>query len=62
MLFNFLCSHPVTLEVKAAQGGVWKFPIRFQATEPPVDDLVDIEATGLCKESCVGFRLTSQNK
>ena len=52
----------MTLEVKAAQGGVWKFPIRFQATEPPVDDLIDIEATGLCKESCVGFRLTSQNK
>ncbi|XP_053397416.1 cilia- and flagella-associated protein 47-like isoform X4 [Mercenaria mercenaria] len=52
----------VTLEVKASQGGVWKFPIRFLALEPPVDDLIDIEATGLGKESSVGFRLTSQTK
>jgi hypothetical protein len=50
------------LEVKASQGGVWKFPIRFLALEPPVDDLIDIEATGLGKESSVGFRLTSQAK
>ena len=55
-------SHSVVLEVKASQGGVWKFPIRFQATEPPVDDLINIEATGLNKESSIGFRLTSQNK
>lgn len=55
-------SHNVTLEVKASQGGVWKFPIQFLALEPPVDDLIDIEATGLGKESYVGFRLTSQTK
>ncbi|KAL4233464.1 hypothetical protein ACF0H5_008145 [Mactra antiquata] len=54
--------HNVSLEVKAAQGGVWKFPIQFKALEPPVDDLIDIEATGLGKESSVGFRLTSQTK
>lgn len=59
---HFPSSHNVTLEVKASQGGVWKFPIRFLALEPPVDDLIDIEATGLSKESYVGFRLTSQTK
>lgn len=52
----------MTLEVKASQGGVWKFPIRFLALEPQVDDMIDIEATGLGKESSVGFRLTSQTK
>ncbi len=62
--FPFLCSfsHGVTLEVKASQGGVWKFPIRFLALEPPVDDVLDIEATGLDQASFVGFRLTSQTK
>ncbi|XP_052240686.1 cilia- and flagella-associated protein 47-like isoform X3 [Dreissena polymorpha] len=54
--------HGVTLEVKASQGGVWKFPIRFLALEPPVDDVLDIEATGLDQASFVGFRLTSQTK
>lgn len=68
LVFNVIFSpykamdHVVTLEVKAAQGGVWKFPIRFSAQEPPVDDQIDIEATGLNKESSVGFRLTSQTK
>ncbi|XP_052808119.1 cilia- and flagella-associated protein 47-like isoform X2 [Mya arenaria] len=54
--------HGVTLEVKASQGGVWKFPIRFLALEPPEDDVLDIEASGLDQDSYVGFRLTSQSK
>ncbi|KAK3790022.1 hypothetical protein RRG08_016335 [Elysia crispata] len=54
--------HQTTLMVRAATGGLWKFPLRFTATEPPVDDTVLIEATGLGKASNVGFRLNSQQK
>lgn len=48
--------------VRAATGGLWRFPVKFVAAEPPVDDTITIEATGLNKESSVGFRLTSQSK
>ncbi|XP_035825915.1 cilia- and flagella-associated protein 47 [Aplysia californica] len=54
--------HQVQLLVRAATGGLWKFPLRFTATEPPVDDTVFIEASGLGKASSVGFRLNSQQK
>ncbi|KAK3096977.1 hypothetical protein FSP39_005325 [Pinctada imbricata] len=53
-------SHNVELVVRAATGGLWRFPLRFVASEPPVDDSITIRATGLNKESSVGFRLTSQ--
>lgn len=52
--------HDAQLVVKAATGGVWKFPLRFLATEPVVDDVITIEAVGLNKESSIGFRMTSQ--
>lgn len=50
------------LVVQCATGGIWKFPIQFVATEPDVDDVIQIEAVGLNKESAVGFRLTSQTR
>ncbi|KAH9504693.1 Cilia- and flagella-associated protein 47 [Bulinus truncatus] len=50
------------LHIKAATGGLWRFPLRFCATEPPVDDTIMVEASGLGKPSSVGFRLTSQQK
>ena len=53
-------SHVVHLVISAGSGGVWKFPIRFLATEAEVDDTITIEAVGLNKEAVVGFRLTSQ--
>ena len=56
------CRHDVELLVKGATGGLWKFPLRFIATEPEADDGIIIEATGLGKESSVGFRLNSQTK
>jgi len=43
-------------------GGVWRFPIVAMATEPEVDDVINMEAAGLNKESFVGFRLTSQTR
>ena len=48
--------------MKGATGGLWKFPLRFIATEPEADDGIIIEATGLGKESSAGFRLNSQTK
>ncbi|NXY21610.1 CFA47 protein, partial [Atrichornis clamosus] len=51
-----------TLVVQCATGGVWKFPMLFVATEPEVDDVINIEAVGLNKESIVGFKLTSQTR
>ncbi|GAB0178378.1 cilia- and flagella-associated protein 47 [Grus japonensis] len=51
-----------TLVVQCATGGVWKFPMVFIATEPEVDDVINIEAVGLNKESIVGFKLTSQTR
>ncbi|XP_043927775.1 cilia- and flagella-associated protein 47 [Protopterus annectens] len=50
------------LVIQCATGGVWKFPIEFIATQPEIDDVINIEATGLNKESFVGFRLTSQTR
>lgn len=51
-----------TLVVQCVTGGIWKFPIQFVATEPNVDDVIEIEAAGLNKESVVGFRLSSQTR
>ncbi|NWW83889.1 CFA47 protein, partial [Rhynochetos jubatus] len=51
-----------TLVVQCFTGGVWKFPVLFIATQPEVDDVINIEAVGLNKESIVGFKLTSQTR
>ncbi|NWI58215.1 CFA47 protein, partial [Calyptomena viridis] len=51
-----------TLVVQWVTGGVWKFPMLFIATEPEVDDVINIVAVGLNKESIVGFKLTSQTR
>ena len=55
-------SHDVQLLVQGATGGMWRFPIRFVATEPEPDDTIIIEAVGLGKLSSIGFRLNSQAK
>ncbi|NWR94555.1 CFA47 protein, partial [Furnarius figulus] len=52
----------LTVVIQWVAGGVWKFPLLFIATEPGVDDVIDIEAVGLNKESVVGFTLTSQTR
>ncbi|XP_074645875.1 cilia and flagella-associated protein 47-like isoform X2 [Tubulanus polymorphus] len=59
---NKTMKHDVQLIVRAATGGVWRFPVRFIATEPTPDDVITIEAVGLYKECGVQFRLTSQEK
>ncbi|NXR58951.1 CFA47 protein, partial [Rhadina sibilatrix] len=68
LIFNvvFAPSKPMrneaTVVVQCTAGGLWKFPFVFIATEPEVDDVINIEAVGLNKESIVGFKLTSQTR
>ncbi|NWV38596.1 CFA47 protein, partial [Grantiella picta] len=68
LVFNvvFAPSKPIRTEallaVQCTTGGLWKFPLLFIATEPEVDDVINIEAVGLNKESIVGFKLTSQTR
>ncbi|NXN25563.1 CFA47 protein, partial [Nycticryphes semicollaris] len=51
-----------TLVVQCTTGGIWRFPMLFIATQPEVDDVINIEAVGLNKESIVSFKLTSQTR
>lgn len=60
LIFCTTHSHDAELLVKGATGGIWKFPLRFVATEPEPDDVITINAVGLNKESSLAFRLTSQ--
>ncbi|XP_028583251.2 cilia- and flagella-associated protein 47 isoform X2 [Podarcis muralis] len=68
LIFNIIFApskpmrHPAMLVVQCVTGGIWKFPILFVATEPEVDDVINIEAAGLNKESVVKFKLTSQTR
>uniref|UniRef100_U3JFX4 Cilia and flagella associated protein 47 n=1 Tax=Ficedula albicollis TaxID=59894 RepID=U3JFX4_FICAL len=68
LIFNvvFVPSKPMrneaTVTIQCTTGGLWKFPLVFIATEPEVDDVINIEAVGLNKESIVGFKLTSQTR
>ncbi|NXR56182.1 CFA47 protein, partial [Hippolais icterina] len=68
LIFNvvFAPSKPMrneaTIVIQCTAGGLWKFPLMFIATEPEVDDVINIEAVGLNKESIVGFKLTSQTR
>ncbi|XP_038658216.1 cilia- and flagella-associated protein 47-like isoform X3 [Scyliorhinus canicula] len=55
-------SQSAMLKIQAATGGIWRFPLLLIATEPQVDDVINIEAFGLNKESVVCFRLTSQTR
>ncbi|NXS52131.1 CFA47 protein, partial [Brachypteracias leptosomus] len=59
---NKLMRNKAVLVVQCPTGGVWKFPMLFIAMEPEVDDVINIEAVGLNKESIVGFKLTSQTR
>uniref|UniRef100_A0A7N4PXI9 Cilia and flagella associated protein 47 n=1 Tax=Sarcophilus harrisii TaxID=9305 RepID=A0A7N4PXI9_SARHA len=52
----------ITLVIQCSTDGIWKFPITLIATEPEVDDVINIEGIGLFKETSVAFRLTSQTR
>lgn len=48
--------------VQNVYGGKWEFPLTLIASEPQVDDVIVIEATGLGETAAVGFRLTSTTR
>ncbi|XP_035293456.1 cilia- and flagella-associated protein 47 [Cricetulus griseus] len=52
----------ITLKVECITDGIWKFPITLIATEPEVEDIIDIQGIGLLKTSVTEFRLTSQTR
>lgn len=62
MFLSEILRNKATLVVQCTAGGLWKFPLLFIATEPEVDDVINIVAVGLNKESIVGFKLTSQTR
>lgn len=58
-----VCSRAhITLKVECITDGIWKFPITLIATEPEVEDVINIQGIGLFKTSVTEFRLTSQTR
>lgn len=53
---------PVRIVVRGVAGGKWEFPLTLVASEPPVDDVIDIDAMRLGDTAAVGFRLTSTTR
>ncbi|GAB1302928.1 Cilia and flagella-associated protein 47 [Apodemus speciosus] len=52
----------ITLKVECITDGIWKFPITLIATEPEVEDVINIQGIGLFKTAETEFRLTSQTR
>ncbi|XP_060231199.1 cilia and flagella-associated protein 47-like [Meriones unguiculatus] len=52
----------IALKIECLLDGIWKFPITLIATEPEVEDVIDIQGIGLFKTSVTKFRLTSQTR
>lgn len=53
---------PVDIVVQGVAGGKWEFPLTLVATDPQVDDVIDIDAMRLGDAAAVGFRLTSTTR
>ncbi len=49
------------MQIETALGGVWRYPLKLNAIEPPPDDTIVIEASRLNRESVIGFRLNSHS-
>ncbi|KAM6143220.1 cilia- and flagella-associated protein 47 [Erethizon dorsatum] len=52
----------VSLKIESVKDGIWKFPLILIATDPEVEEIINIQAVGLQKESIVDFRLRSQTR
>lgn len=48
------------LQIEASSGGMWRYPLKLVALEPPPDDTITIEVSRLHKEFLVGFKLASK--
>ncbi|XP_006870220.1 PREDICTED: putative uncharacterized protein CXorf30 homolog [Chrysochloris asiatica] len=68
MIFNLVFTpmkplrSQVVLKVECARDGIWRFPLTLFATDPDVDDIINIEGIGLFKEAKLEFRMTSQTR
>ncbi|KAM4817939.1 cilia- and flagella-associated protein 47 [Thomomys bottae] len=68
LIFNliFIPTKPlkafVTIKLECISEGIWRFPLTLIATEPEVEDVIDIPGVGLFKESIIDFRVTSQSR
>ncbi|KAM7045480.1 cilia- and flagella-associated protein 47 [Molossus nigricans] len=52
----------IILKIECITDGIWNFPITLIATEPDVDDVINIKGSGLFKESVTDFWLTSRKR
>ncbi|KFO28231.1 hypothetical protein H920_10342, partial [Fukomys damarensis] len=52
----------VTLKIESIKDGIWKFPLILMATDPEVEEIINIRGVGLQKESTMNFRLASPTK
>ncbi|KAK7799980.1 hypothetical protein U0070_003126, partial [Myodes glareolus] len=52
----------IILKVECITDGIWRFPITLIATEPEVEDVINIQGIGLFKTAITEFRLTSQTR
>ncbi len=48
------------MQIESTTGGMWRYPLKLIALEPPPDDTITIEVTRLNREFLVGFRLSSK--
>ena len=48
------------MQIESKTGGMWRYPLKLIAIEPPPDDTIIIEVSRLNREFLVGFKLTSK--
>ena len=60
IIFHF--RNEAFIQIETPFGGMWRYPLKLVALEPPPDDTITIEAFRLYKESIVGFRLARKSK
>nr|KAF6320456.1 cilia and flagella associated protein 47 [Pipistrellus kuhlii] len=52
----------IILKIECITDGIWNFPITLIATEPEVDDVINIEGKGLFKEAITEFWLSGRKR
>uniref|UniRef100_A0A8C5K937 Cilia and flagella associated protein 47 n=1 Tax=Jaculus jaculus TaxID=51337 RepID=A0A8C5K937_JACJA len=50
----------IILKIESMTDGIWRYPLTLIATEPEVEDIIDIQGIGLFKTSVTEFTLTSR--
>lgn len=61
-IYIFCIRTDACLQVETALGGMWRYPLKLVAIEPPPDDTIVIDSIRLNRESVVGFRLSSKTE